>query len=367
MSAEFRMYFDNEAADEARLDMFSQIRVDQSIGMVTEAELTLDLMADSNGVWSGVDVDWAQPFARVRVEIKARSGDYVALIDGPIVAQFFDLSSAPNESKLVLTVNDDSVLLNQEERVTLFEDMPASDIAQQLFADAGLIPDVDAVSDSGSTLERVIVQRGTAMQLLRELAGRHGMYVYVKPGDAPGQSVGVFGRPDLTPADLPQLKMLGADRNLNRFKVFFDAQRPVVAWAGSVDIATRTVQTAEANAPELTPLGDTGTHDIVEPGVALLTRTREEQNDLSAATLAAVEHSSWAYTAEAELGENYPAVLEPYQVIAVEGASASLSGDYLVSHVTHTITDSGYRQNTTLRRNARATGGGGAGLLGGIF
>ena len=201
MPAEFRLFFDNEAADEARQDMFDEIRVDQSIGMATEAELTVNLMVDSEGVWSDVADDWTQPFARVRVEVKARSGEFVPLIDGPVVAQFFDLNSAPNQSRLVLTVNDDSVLLNRQEQVVLFEDMTASDIAQKVFADEGLTPDVDTVAASGSTLDRVVVQRGTAMNLLRDIARRHGMYVYVKPGDVPGQSIGVFERLDLAPAD----------------------------------------------------------------------------------------------------------------------------------------------------------------------
>jgi hypothetical protein len=366
MPAEFRMFFDNEAADEARLDMFSEIRIDQAMGMATEAELTINLMADSDGVWSDIADDWTQPFVRIRIEVKARRGDFVPLIDGPVVAQFFDLNSAPNQSKLVLTVNDDSVLLNRDEEVVLFEDMAASDVAQQVFAGGGLTPEVDTVPASGSTLDRVIVQRGTAMNLLRDLAKRHGMYAYVRPGEAPGQSIGVFERLDLTPADLPQLRILGGDRNLNRLKISFDAQRPIKACAGSVDAATRQIQTAESESPESTPLGDNGTHDIVDAGMTLLSRTREEQNDLEAATLATVEHSSWAYTADADLGENYPAVLEPYKVITVEGASDFLSGDYLVSRVTHTITDSGYRQSTTLRRNAHSEGGA-AGLLGAIF
>jgi hypothetical protein len=59
-------------------------------------------------------------------------------------------------------------------------------------------------------------------------------------------------------------------------------------------------------------------------------------------------------------------VLQPYQRIAVAGAGSQLSGDYLISEVRHVLTDQGYQQGFTLRRNARAAGGGG-GLGGGVF
>jgi hypothetical protein len=118
-------------------------------------------------------------------------------------------------------------------------------------------------------------------------------------------------------------------------------------------------------------LGDNAVHDFLSPlGKTLLARTREEQADLDAATQAAVNLSTWAYQAEAEVNvESYSAVLQPYQRLTVTGVGGYLSGDYLISRVVHLITDGGYRQQVTLRRNARSQGAGvaAAGLPGGIF
>jgi phage protein D len=368
MAAEFRMFFNNEPASAEQLDLFSELRIDQAIGMVTEAELKMQIGTDDSGAWSYMEDQWLQPFERVRVEVRIGDGDWVALIDGPIVGQRFELSSAPNESYLTLIVHDDSALMNREETVELYEEMTASDIADRLISDAGLIPQVDSVAAAGATLERVIVQRGTPMQLLRELARQHGMVVYVKPGDSPGQSIGVFENLDLSPGDHQELLLLGAERNLNRFEVEYDANRPFQARSGSVDAASLSVIGAEASQPSLTPMGDFPVHSIAEAGAAILARHREEANDQTAATTAAVDHSSWAYSAEAELGENYPNVLAPYSVVTVTGVGGYLSGDYLIGRVTHMINDEYYRQTVGLRRNARSAGSGGGGSLpGGII
>ena len=109
-------------------------------------------------------------------------------------------------------------------------------------------------------------------------------------------------------------------------------------------------------------------HDMIAAGETLLARTGAESADLDAATAAAVNHSSWAYSARAEvMADNYAGVLTPYQTIAVSGAGGYLSGDWLISQVTHIINDESYKQQFTLRRNARSDGADGGGLGGGIF
>ena len=82
-----------------------------------------------------------------------------------------------------------------------------------------------------------------------------------------------------------------------------------------------------------------------------------------------MDHSSWAYSASGEVaGEVYPAVLSPYRVVRVAGAGGFLGGSYLISRVTHTLSSDTYRQQFTLRRNARSAGSAAAGgLPGGVF
>lgn len=366
--ADFRLYLDNEAADEETLALFGEIRVDQAIGMATEAELHLDLTVDDEGYWDGMDEGFAEPGARVRVEVKVgEEGDYVPLIEGTVVGQRFQLSAEAEASEMVLIVQDDSVLLNQDETVELFEDKRADEIAEQLFDDFGLDADVDEMPDAGSALPRFTVQRGTAMELLKELARNHGADVYVRPGDEAGTSVGVFKYPSWGPTDLPELLLLGEERNVANFRAEFDATRPLAATAYSVTAADKTIVGSTLDTPDVETLGDEAAHAVVAPARTLLARTREEQSDLDEAVFAAVNVSSFAYSAAGEVSaDSYEGVLRPYHVVTVVGAGATLSGDYLISRVTHVLTDEGYSQQFELKRNARS-GGGAGGLLGGIF
>jgi hypothetical protein len=329
----------------------------------------MSIGVDDEGYWSGMDEGFAQPFRRIRVEVQIGEEDFVPLIDGSVVGQRFELDASPNGSSMVLVVQDDSMLLNQEEKVTLFEDMQPDEIASQLFQDYGLNAEADTVAIPAGGLERYVVQRGTAMQLLRDLARRHGMYLYIKPDDRPGRSIGVFQLPDLTPADFPELLLLGRERNINRFTAQFDGLRPTTAQAGNVDITNQDLLNSEATQPELEAQGDVAVHSMLEPASTLLSRTREMGEDLDAATAAAVDHSSWAYSANAEVSADiYDGVLAPHRVITVTGAGGYLSGNWLITQVTHVIDAQSYKQEFSLRRNARSEGeSADNSLLGSVF
>jgi len=371
-TATLRMYLDNLPASEEQLAAFGSIRVDQGIGVATEAQIELPVGTDDGGVWQRLDDPEVQAFARIRVEVRVGEGDYVALVDGPVVSQRWALDATPEASVMTLVVHDDSVLLNRDEAVTLFEDLSPSDIAQQLFADAGLQPRVDSVPLAGAALRRFAVQRGTPMALLRRLARDHGMFVHVEPGSAAGQSVGVFERPlsaSHLAETLPELVLLGPARNIGRFAAEFDALRPQAPQAASVQASDHRVLRSAAAQSAATALGAQPAHQTLTPAVTLLARTREEQSDLDAATGAGADLSAWAWTAQGEVqADAYAGVLRPYRRLQVRGVGGQLSGDYLISRVRHEITAGGYRQQFALTRNARSAGAGAARpSLAGVF
>lgn len=368
-TAKMRLYLDNAPADEEQLALFGTVRVDQGIGMATEAQIDLPLGTDDGGTWQTLEDGFVQPFARIRVEVKVGDGSFVPLIDGPIVAQRFQLDATPESSQMTLVVHDDSVLLNRDEAVAVFEDQSPSDIAEQLFGNAGLEPRVEAVAAAGSAFERFVVQRGTPMQTLRRLARDNGMFVYVEPGDAAGRSVGVFQRPMAQDDELPDLVLRGEQRNIGSFSAEFDALRPQAPQAASVLANDRSVVTSQTSSAPGAPLGAEAVHTVLTPATTLLTRTREEQADIDAATAGAADLSSWAWTAQGEVhADGYPGVLRPYRKVTVRGVGGHLSGDYLVSRVAHEIRNAGYTQHFSLTRNARGAGAGAAGdVPGGVL
>lgn len=364
-SAEFRVFIDNQPASQEQLDLFGAIRVEQAIGMAAAAEFEVPLATDDQGAWIGFDDPFLVPFARLRLEIKlGEEGDFVPLIDGPAVGQRFELRAEPDTSKLVVVVHDDSVLLDREEKVEVFKNKPLASLVRGLITEPGLRARITPqLPDVSSALDRWVVQRGTAMQLLRQLARQLGMFVYVEPGAQPGESVGVFEPPQAHDEGLPELLLLGDERNIARFDAEFDALRPQAPRAASVKaIDVKKVQ-AEAAAAQDTPLGDEAAHDLLTPARTLLAHTREEQGDVDATATGLANLSGWAWSAHGEVDNDlYAGVLRPYRQVIVAGAGPQLSGPYLVSRVMHHIGDAAYRQSFSLVRNARSAAGGGLGL-----
>ncbi len=368
-SAEFRLYVDNQPASAEQLASFARIRVEQAVGMAAAAELELALLPDDDGLWSGFDEPSAQPFARLRIDVKVGDADFVPLLDGPVVGQRFELDAAPDASRLVVIAHDDGVLLDRDEKVAVFENLALADLVRQLIEEGGLDARIGAgLPDAASAVDRFIVQRGTNMQTLRMLARRFGRVVYVEPGASPGRSVGVFETAAAQDEGLPEIVLLGADRNIATFSAEFDALRPQTAKAAMVRAIDKEQLSASAATAAVALLGAEAAHAIVAPAATLLARTREEQSDLDAAAAAVVDVSSWAFSAKGEVDNDlYPAVLRPYRKLTVVGVGPQLSGDYMIARVLHEIDDGGYRQRFALSRNARSAGAGAPSLTSGVF
>jgi phage protein D len=364
--SEFRLYFDNQPADPARLDRIAEIRVEQAIDMVAEAQLTLPIAPDESGEWPDPAEAFLQPLTRLRVEVRVGDGDFVPLIEGRVVAQRFEMSGAPNESRAVIVAQDESALMNREDKARAWEEMPPEDIAAAIFGEYGLEPDTEASGLGEAPFERVVMQRGTDIALLRRLARGANMVVHVEPGAAPGASRGRFHRLPGSDEDLPELVLTGAARNLNRLTVELDALSPVSARASQLDPASLSILTAEADAIALDTLGDTPATDFADPRPVFVDRGEAAQSALEAAAQATVDRGAWAFSAEGEVSaEIYPGVLAPYRTVPLAGAGGRLSCRYLVSEVSHALSDTSYTQRFVLRRNARSDAAGA--LPGGAF
>lgn len=365
--AEYRLFFDNEPADQNRIEPIEEIRVDQAIDMVTEAQIMFPIGRDDGGEWPGILDDTLAPMTSVRLEVSVAEGDFVPLIEGRVVAQRFELGGAPNESQAVIVVHDESALMNREDKARLFEDMAPEDIAAQIFAEYGFDGQTESSGIGAPSLERVVMQRGTDFGFLRQLARQANMVVHVDPGSQPGQSVGHFRHLPTAATGLPEMILTGDERNVNRLTLELDALSPVTARADQVDPANLATLSAESDAPAVASLGDTPVMDLAHPAQVFLDHPMADLTELEAGVQAAVDRGSWAYSGQGEVSaEVYPAVLQPYQVLSVAGAGSRLSGDYLISEVGHILRDEGYRQAFTLRRNAHSDSGG-LGPLDGVF
>ena len=363
-TVEYRLFFDNEPADQERLDLFEQVVVEQEVDVMWEARLEMPVCMDDKGHWDGEKESFLQPNTRVRVEVKVGERPFVPLIDGPITEVVTPRDSRPGHSSVTLVVHDDSVALDQEESITSFQNKSDSQIAEQIFG--GTLtgkPDVEKTPPQPDNPSNTVVQRGTQMQLLRALARRHGMHAYVLPGDVPGQSVGAFKAfPTQADPELPMLILLGEDRNFTSLNLRRNARGPANVRASTLSIRDKRVTTATAAPSDAQLMGDApaveggantptrvlppGQNDSVDVG----DRTRDEASRLSLASRATGEVLPFCYGG----------VLRPYRVVPVNVSDSDLSANYLVTKVTHTLNRSTYGQSFSIRGNAVSVAAGGS-------
>jgi hypothetical protein len=360
MTIYYRMFFNNNPATREQLDRVEKITVEQEIDMAWEARMQIPIAIDDNGNWTGEDEDFLAEFTQVRIEIQIGDSAFVPLIDGCIVGSGDRMSSEPGQSMKTVIVQDDSIRLNRYDRIFRFENLLDHEIASQLFGEIEQIAttEIENTPAPSSSLPPVVVQRGTAMQLLRSLARRQGMHAYVLPGEEPGKSIGCF-KPFPTQTDgLPPLILLGAERNVAEFNPTNNAQQPARVTASILNIFDKTITQRTSNFGSLDLLGEEKTFaDEGNTATQILSPRDSDAVDLDQAVTAEALRSSYSTEATGSLlNETYSAILTPYQVVSVCGANQRQSGDYLIRKVTHSLTRSFYSQSFTLQRNARSSG-----------
>ncbi len=356
---EYRMFFNDQPATREQLDRVEEITVEQEVDMAWEARLQIPIRVDDQGKWKDENEPFLRSFGRVRVELKIADRPFVALIDGPIVGRDSQRTSEPNKSMLTLLVHDDSVYLNRQDSISRFDDKLDYEIAEQIFGEVGQIADTDIEETpaTGSALPPVVVQRGTAIQILRALARRHHMHAYVLPGENPGESVGCFKAFPTGLDGLPPLTLLGSDRNIESFNVRENSQSPSNVTAFTLRIKDKAVVTSSSRYRDLDLLGEEAAFEN-EPETTeeTLPPQQGETVALDQAVKARADRTSYAFEVEGSVrGNCYPAVLEPYRLVKVKLGTTADSGTGLITKVTHSLTRSQYTQSFSLQRNARSS------------
>jgi phage protein D len=364
----YRLYIGGTPATQEQLDLFEEITVHQAIDQAWEARLKMPVKTDDGGHWTGeADSDpLTGDFARIRIEIKVGNGNFTALIDGPVVGHDSNMSSEPGESEVTLIVHDDSVYLNRVESTEPWPNLLDHEIAQQIFNNHAEIAttDIDTTPSAGGGLSPQERQRSTDIQLLRRLARRNGLHAYVLPGDTPGASVGLFRALPGEPGDLPDLVLLGKDRNIASFQVRNDMQSASQVQAYSLSITDKVVTTATSSTRDLSLLGDEGALSSESNAATRLVGAGQD-GAVSPEQAVQAEAARDAFAFEANgtvVADCYHAVLQPYRAVTARGVNGRLSGLYVIKSVEHQLTRSLYKQDFVVMRNARSSGASGSDL-----
>jgi hypothetical protein len=176
----YRVFFNNNGANRQQLERIEEITVEQEVDMVWQARIRIPICLDERGNWSGEDDEFMRLYTHIRVEIQIGEEPFVPLIDGPMMGFENQMAVEPGQSSITLIVQDVSVYLNQDDGIENYENKSDRQIVQEIFGNfddyISSPPDFgeeegggEGDTTSGGSLPPLVVRRGTAMQVLREL------------------------------------------------------------------------------------------------------------------------------------------------------------------------------------------------------
>jgi phage protein D len=306
-----------------------------------------------------------------------------AIFDGYITGVHVDLGSEPGNTYVEVSGMDTSYLMSLEEKISAWPNLADSDIAQQIVSAYG----VSVTSDSTPTVHQdsdtTILQRGTDIQFVRDLAQRNGLEFYFQTDDKSGSINAYFQAPLLDGTPQADLAIhFGDNSNLRSFSAHVSAHRPLSVKAVQMDVKGNSPNQAQVSDTQLTKLGAKDANTLIGGPLASLVTTKDalaqmlvlgpptsDSTELNTLAQAVRDEAGWFLSASGEINSDaYQAVLRPHKLVLVKGAGKSYSGTYYVTRVVHEMKgDGSYSQKFEARRNARDLDGseqfgGGGGL-----
>ena len=281
------------------------------------------------------------------------------LMDGVLTRQEFAPSSEPGQSRLTVTGEDLSVLMDLTDNTGFpFPSLPDPAIVALLiakYAIYGMVPMVipPLFLNVPIVTQKIPTQNGTDLGYIQELARKNGHVFYLIPGPAPGMNVAYWG---------PEIRIGVPQSALN---INMDAFTNVESLSFSFDGLSRTQPAVIIQEP-ITKLGipiPVPSFDLLRPPLALRPANAlkiEPLNDvakLNFAEAAALAMAKAAESADAVTGNGsldvlrYGRPLQARGLVGVRGAGVAYDGLYYVSSVTHSLKPGEYKQNFTLARN----------------
>ena len=295
------------------------------------------------------------------------------LFDGYITGFQLSLGSEPGKTDIDVSGMDTSVLMSLEEKISTWPDMADSDIAQQILNNYVAEVQADTTPTVHQENETTVVQRGTDIQFVRDLAQRNGLEFYFETDKDSGNVVAYFRAPQLTSTPQPDLAIqFGDQSNLKSFSARLSGQRPLNVKTQQMDVKADSPNAAQVSDTQLPKLGDNDANTLIGDPLDSLVTPKDAQaqmlvlgpptsdsTELQSIAQAARDEAGWLITATGEINSDaYETVLRPHRLVLVKGAGKAYSGKYYVTRVVHELKgDGSYTQKFEARRNARDVDG----------
>lgn len=300
-----------------------------------------------------------RPFYRVIINVVFNAIPAV-LMDGIITHQQLSPSNEPGASRLTVTGEDISVMMDMEEKNMEYPAQDETIIANRIimsYAQYSLVPMVipPATIDTPVPTERTPVQQGTDLRYLKEMAERYGYVFYVTPGPLPGQNIAYWGPPIRIGVPQKALSVnMGPNTNVRQINFTYNPLSPSLQSGSIQDRSSNVRIPVEAFNSTRTPLSSQPAIQANQPNVRRHQFRRSGLNTPQAYAQAqglTDASTSETVTATGELDATvYGDVLQPRSLVGVRGVGYAHDGTYYVQRVTHVIKKNEFTQRFTLNR-----------------
>ena len=342
------------------IDALESAQVTVSAGARSGFQLTFGLSKNSKLQTDLIPAGFFSPFIRVILMVTL-GGIPNVIFDGVITKQDVTASNDPAQSKLTITGEDLSVMMDLVDLTGLFS-YPAMPVPAVLlvilakYAGFGVAPLVipPILSFVDPPTEKIAHHKGTDLTMINSFAKETGYVFYMIPGPVPGASIAYFGPEVRVGLPQPALSInMDASSNVESLRFSYDGLSGKTVVLLVMDPITHKIPI-----PVILP-----NISLLKPPLAAvpafskkveILKDVAKQNPVKAALLglSEVAGSSDAISGSGTLDVlRYGRLLGARQLVGVRGAGLNYDGLYYVKSVTHDIKRGEYKQNFTLSRD----------------
>ena len=294
------------------------------------------------------------PFNRV-VLIVTLNGTPRVLMDGIISRQELAPSNEPGASRLTVTGEDVSLMMDMDEKS---EEHPAQSemiIAMKIiasYAQYGLIPDIKPpfVQDIPLPTERIPVQQGTDLEFLNVIAQRFGYIFFVRPGPVPLSNTAYWGPPARVGSPQRALSInMGPESNVDSINFQNNALAPVEVVGKILDRSSDKLTALQIPSSLRSPLARAAQRKRRSIQFRQSGHTSMQASARARGIMDASADETLSCTGELD-AMRYGGLLEARGLVGLRGAGRTFDGLWYVKSVTHKIRQDEYKQSFTLSR-----------------
>jgi phage protein D len=352
--AAYTLLIDNAPADAELVEALQELEIELALEEASAFKLRFGIEQTDTGDWSLLDQDPFKPLLPIQIRVQRGSGIPEAVINGYVSEHHVDYAQAGGSS-IAVSGMDATLLMNLEEKVKSWSNMPDGAIAASIFGDNTMIPMVDVASPVLTEPTGTTIQRTTDIRFLKRLAARNGVDCFVQPEPFSGVDQGFFKTRTLSgPADaVLNVSMDETDTNVSGFAIRYDAAKPTKAKANGIDPGTKSAQPGDASSTQQQALGSEGTLSRGSSTATVLPSDLglTQSGDLQKAAQAIADRSAWAVHASGTVGLDV-ALLKPGGLVNIRGVGRLFNGTYLVTRVHLKLAAGEFEQRFEAQRNA---------------